>query len=88
MNYPLARNGIYRTVQGEGDLIGVPMSFVRLNGFRLRDFESRLERADFGCCYVSPCAGVPETVNECMEWLEKYPGWRMTVQAHKLWGIG
>jgi len=30
--YPLARNGIFLTVQGEGSLLGVPMTFVRLAG--------------------------------------------------------
>jgi len=30
--FPLAKNGIYRTIQGEGDLLGVPMIFVRLAG--------------------------------------------------------
>lgn len=32
MDYALARNGIYKTVQGEGALLGVPMVFVRLAG--------------------------------------------------------
>lgn len=32
MNYPLAKDGVFRTVQGEGALLGVPMVFVRLAG--------------------------------------------------------
>lgn len=32
MNYPLARQGVFRTVQGEGVLLGEPMVFVRLAG--------------------------------------------------------
>lgn len=30
--YPVAKNGIFRTIQGEGALLGVPMVFVRLGG--------------------------------------------------------
>ena len=29
---PLVRNGIFSTIQGEGDLLGTPMHFIRLAG--------------------------------------------------------
>ena len=32
MNYPLAPQGVYATIQGEGVLLGEPMVFVRLAG--------------------------------------------------------
>jgi hypothetical protein len=32
VTYPLAAQGVFRTVQGEGVLLGVPMVFVRLAG--------------------------------------------------------
>lgn len=32
MHYPIAPNGIFQTIQGEGALLGVPMVFVRLAG--------------------------------------------------------
>ena len=32
MEFPLAPNGIFSTIQGEGDLLGEPMVFVRLAG--------------------------------------------------------
>ena len=30
--YPLGPDGVYRSIQGEGDLMGVPMVFIRLAG--------------------------------------------------------
>lgn len=32
MNYPLAKLGVFETIQGEGALLGVPMTFIRLAG--------------------------------------------------------
>jgi organic radical activating enzyme len=32
MNYPLAPNGVFKTIQGEGVLMGEPMVFVRFAG--------------------------------------------------------
>lgn len=30
--YPLASQGVFRTIQGEGAMLGVPMTFIRLAG--------------------------------------------------------
>lgn len=32
MNYPLAKNGVFRTIQGEGPMLGIAMTFIRLAG--------------------------------------------------------
>lgn len=32
MTFPLAAQGVFRTIQGEGALLGVPMTFIRLAG--------------------------------------------------------
>jgi organic radical activating enzyme len=41
MNYPLAPEGVFRTIQGEGALLGLPMVFVRLAGCPLCDTDYR-----------------------------------------------
>lgn len=191
--YPLAKNGIFRTIQGEGALLGKPMAFVRLAGcsvgcaecdtdYRvserlpateigkrvdalncewswvtggepadhdlwallealrlcgrvavatsgtrristpsgLIDFLSvsphgkpsdlqvvrgsqinlvpglnRLNLADWEAfdysgykhCFVTPCDGKPESLSECLLWIDKHPRFRLGVQAHKVWGL-
>lgn len=52
---------------------------------RIRDFA--VPRDGFQHRFVLPCDGKPETVQECVEWVEANPTWRMTVQAHKLWSM-
>ncbi len=46
--YPLAKNGIYRTIQGEGALMGMPSIFLRLGGCSVGckecDTDYRVER--------------------------------------------
>jgi len=57
-----------------------------LNGdTHIRDFA--VDRNGFQHRFVLPCDGRPETVAECREWVEAHPEWRMTVQAHKAWGL-
>ncbi len=70
--------------QMEGDEIKLVPG---LNGFRLEDFAPYLDRARFAAMYAQPCAGKPETVAECVRWVEEHPGWRLGVQAHKAWGL-
>ena len=74
---------VVRRARGELKLI------PGLNGFHLRDFipdgGGKVEL--FGAKYVVPCDGLPETVEECREWVLTHPEWRMGVQAHKLWRL-
>jgi 7-carboxy-7-deazaguanine synthase len=60
-----------------------------LNGHRLADFTRvlRFSTMWFGHRYVSPCAGDPTSVAECVEWVMSRPGWVLTCQAHKQWGL-
>lgn len=60
-----------------------------LNGFSLADFVPLLREFGhaFAHRFVTPCAGKPETVAECVGWVSGNPGWKLGVQAHKLWGL-
>lgn len=59
----------------------------RLNGFSLADFAGAVELSVFSHYFVQPCDGLPETVGECVAWVESRPWWKMTVQSHKAWGL-
>lgn len=70
-------------VQRTGDELKV---VPRLNGEHLiRDFACIANEFDHR--FVLPCDGRPETVRECVDWVEAHPDWRMTVQAHKHWSL-
>jgi 7-carboxy-7-deazaguanine synthase len=56
-----------------------------LNGFSLDDFGLNNRQLRFAHQYVSPCDGKPETVEECVRFVESNLGWLMTTQAHKAW---
>ena len=58
-----------------------------LSGHSLTEFEEPAAHGYFSHKLVSPCEGNPETVAECVDWIESHPDWRMTVQAHKQWGL-
>lgn len=62
-----------------------------LNGFYLKDFAPLMEQygPGFTSRYVTPLAGREriENVRECEQWVQNMPGWRLGVQAHKVWGI-
>lgn len=59
-----------------------------LNGFGIRDFAAELKQpSNWAHRFVQPCDGLPDTVRECVEWIESHPEWKITVQAHKLWRL-
>lgn len=48
----------------------------------LHEFQS-----GFGEKFVTPCDSKPETLEICLGWVNRYPGYRLGVQAHKAWGL-
>lgn len=72
-------------------LAGQELKFVfGLNGLTPAAYEDYLANGRplaFGNKYVCPCHGKPETVAQCMAWVETHRGWRVSVQAHKQWEI-
>lgn len=64
----------------------------RLNGLNLDDLERiigwpGMGQPIFKHHYVQPLAGDKDSLVDCLYWISRHPGWRMTVQAHKLWGL-
>lgn len=60
-----------------------------LNGRRLTDYDdilSHYER-EISHKYVTPCDGKPETMRECLQWVRCHSGWKLGIQAHKVWGL-
>lgn len=75
-----------RLVQCSGDQINIVPG---LNGFSLADFEQLAQECEDGFShrYVTPCDGMPETFEECLEWVKRHQGWRLGLQGHKLWNL-
>lgn len=58
-----------------------------VNGHSIEAFRAKAEMSAFGARYVQPCEGKPETVRQCVEWVVQNPGWRLSIQAHKVAGL-
>lgn len=76
-----------RWVQKSGDQINLVPG---LNGLSLADWDG-FDPERFTAAFVTPnwysAAGRPEAIGECVEFARRNPGWRVGVQAHKLWGV-
>ncbi len=61
----------------------------RLNGLRLEDMEPVLDECEknFNYRFVTPCEGVPGSLDDCLRFLRRRKGYRLGVQAHKVWGL-
>ena len=56
-----------------------------LNDFNIKDFT--FDNISFGHKFVQPCEGKPESLAECFELVKSNATWRLSVQAHKQWGV-
>ena len=61
-----------------------------LNGVDVNEFAD-VDPAAWGSRWVTPCWYHPgdrmEKVSECVDFVGRFPSWRLGIQAHKLWGI-
>lgn len=60
-----------------------------LNGFsveKAEPFRRRWEEG-FDHCVVTAAEGDEKALQSAMQWVEKYRGWRLGIQAHKHWGL-
>lgn len=62
-----------------------------LNGFWIDDFANEYGVRDFPDNfqhrYVTPLHGSERSFRECVDWVKENQGWRLGVQAHKVWGM-
>lgn len=56
-----------------------------LNGLDINNLD--LSDAKFPYKYVMPQYGSKDSMQSCLEWVKKHPEWKITVQAHKSWGL-
>lgn len=69
---------------------GDELKFVAgLNGLKLSDALDATYKKPiyFGHKYVAPCDGKPETLQECLAFVNNNRGWKLACQAHKQWGV-
>lgn len=73
-------------VQRRGEQVNLVFG---LNGLTPEECEPiRAELEDgFPTRWVTPCEGKPDTFNDCLDWVNKYRGWRIGTQVHKQWGL-
>ncbi len=55
-----------------------------LNGLSLADLEG-VDVSGFAHRFVTPLYGTDAA--ECAAWVRAHPGWRLGVQAHRVWGV-
>jgi len=60
-----------------------------LNGFDPFACYAELMRAarDFRHCFATPLYGDAESLAMCRRLVDQSPGWRLGVQAHRMWGV-
>lgn len=63
--------------QREGDQANIVLN---LNGLQSID---GMDLSQFGVKYITPCGNL----QECIEFVLKNPGWRLGIQAHKVWEV-
>lgn len=79
----------FLSVSPHGDFvprIGSELKLVPLlNGLDIWNLD--LSSIQFPYKYVMPMHNNQESMSICMEWIKHYPAWKLTVQAHKVWGL-
>ena len=57
-----------------------------LNGLRWEDVPN-LGRYSFAWRFIQPLAGSADEMQKAIAFVRDTPGWRLSIQAHKVWGI-
>lgn len=60
-----------------------------LNGFDPWRHENEIQWAanGFAHLYATPLYGCRESLESCRRWVESHDGWKLGIQAHRVWGM-
>lgn len=73
-------------VQRRGEQINLVFGLNGLTPDQCRPYRQEMEKG-FDTRFVTPMYGNSASEEQCRQWVWQYPGWRIGLQQHKVWGV-